>query len=396
MRSPSTKIRVLVVHSQLAQHGSERYLYEVCKALDKNRFEVSILTRPVFIRNQFYYHKLTELGLTIHCKLITRRHIRFPIKKLYARLGWMRRLVGALQQWQVRLWCGRLVRSADVVAIIGIETYCDAFAPWLDESGNVVIHHMNHKFQFERDYFNECRQRRVVILDEQQRLEVKASPMADCEMFYFPLSMSLNDRAMLSVTPPATGRLMRFAVVSRLYKDRPNEPLFRCFAALARAVPAELYFYGGGDASQYALLLGELKIVDKVRFMGHQSNLEAALLRDRPAVLWLIAMGPSISYGSVEVASLGLPMVFWNLSRQSYEQILAQTDGALHAFADEASFVDFNLKLLQDPVRLKEHAEHLCRHVRSRFEISHYISSLEDYYETVACASDVVEPNRVP
>lgn len=378
------KIRVLVVHSQLLQHGSERFLYEICKALDKGQFEVAILTRPFFVRNHFYYHELTKLGLRIHCRLVTRRHVRFPIKWLYDRSGVAKQLVGWFQQLMVRLFCRPLVEWADIISVIGIETYCDTFAPWLDASKKVVIHHMNHQFQFERNYFEECQQRRIVVLDDQQRMEVANSPLRGCEIFYFPLSMSLSNRATLPVTAPSLDRLVRFVVVSRLYKDRPNEPLFRCFAALSRVVKAELFFYGGGDPSLYAALLADLRIVDKVMFRGHQSNLEEALSRDRPAVLWLVAMGSSISYGSVEVASFGLPMVFWNLSHHSYEEILAMTDGALHAIADEAAFVKFNLSLLQDTMKLQEHADRLRQYVHSRFEISRYIASLEDYYFKVA------------
>ncbi|MFZ5494498.1 MAG: glycosyltransferase [Verrucomicrobiota bacterium] len=378
------KIRVLVVHSQLAQHGSERYMYEICRALNQDRFDVTVLTRPFFIRDQFYYHEFTKLGVPIHCRLVTRRHLRFPIKWLYSYSAAVRGLVRWTQQRLVRWLCRPLVESADIIVVIGVETYCDAFAPWLDKRENVVIHHMNHNFQFERDYFAECRQRHIVIFDEQQRMEISASPLRGCEMFHFPLSMSLLNRAVLPVNTPSAGKPVRFAVVSRLYKDRPNEPLFRCFAALTREINAELYFYGGGDASKYTALLRELGISDKVVFKGHESNLEKAFSRDQPSIFWLVSMGPTIGYGSVEVASLGLPMVFWDLSQHSYEEILRQTDGAMHAFSTIEEFARFNLELLQDPVKLQHCADQLCRHVRTRFEISRYIKKLECYYEDVA------------
>ena len=378
------KIRVLVVHSQLQQHGSERLMYEVCEALDKSRFEVSILVRPFFIRNQFYFAKFTKLAIPIHCRLVTKRHARFPIKWLYDRSGTLRKLLAWFQQFLVRGLCRPLVEWADIIAVIGIETYCDAFAPWLDASGKVVIHHVTHRFQFERDYFAECHQRRIVVGDEQQRLEVMASPLHGCEIFYFPLSMSLGKLPRLAVNAPSSGRPVRVAVVSRLYRDRPNEQLFRCFAALCRVVDSELFFYGGGDPALYSALLAQLGIVDKVIFKGHQSNLEESLRRDRPTVSWLVAAGPSISYGSVEMSSLGIPMVFWNLSSLSYEEILAKTDGALHAFADESAFTYFNLGLFRDSANLQEHADRLCDHVRNRFEIGRYISSLEEYYCLVA------------
>ncbi|HWZ15281.1 MAG TPA: glycosyltransferase [Mucilaginibacter sp.] len=271
----------------------------------------------------------------------------------------------------------------DIIAVVGIETYCDALMPYLDKNKNVVLHHVNHQFQFERNYFDECPQDKIVILDAQQELEIRNSSLTDPSLYHLPLSMKLSDRPNLNSKIVGT-KPVRIGVVSRLFADRPNEPLLRCFHAVAQAVDARLYFYGSGNPKLYDQIVDELNIRDKVLFMGHQEDLEHSIIRDKLSMLWLVSMGSSISYGSIEVASFGIPMVFWNLSAMTYEQILADTNGAMHSFSDINQFVEFNKKVLKDPGMLKSVGIKLREFVLGKFEIANYIDALQKYYEGIA------------
>ena len=391
--SPSApqKTRILFVLSQLVQHGSERYLFEICQALDKERFTVEVMTRAVFVRHHHYYPKLMALAIPVHRKLISRRFFIYPIKRWYRESALVRRIVKAAHRGVIGAWYGSFFAPYDVIAVVGIETYCDALSPTLDTQSNVVIHHVNHQFQFERNYFDECPQRKLVILDKQLEMEVRNSRMHDASLYMLPLPMRLSTRPHLPPTVREPGEPVRIGVVSRLLRDRPNEPLLRCFAAVLERTDAVLYFYGGGDKTQYDALIDELGIRDKVLFMGHQEDLEGAIQRDRLSLLWLVSMGPSIGYASLEVASLGVPMVFWNLSAKSHEEILAATDGALQSFDDEEQFAAFNAQVLHDEEALRTLGSRLRAYVQREFEIGNNIAALEAYYETVARAA--VEPS---
>lgn len=386
LSSPGKKTRILFVLSQLVQHGSERYLFEICQALDKERFTVEVMTRAIFVRHHHYYAKLLVLGIPVHRKLISRRFFIYPIKRWYLSSALLRRVVAAAYRTFIQAWYGRFFESYDVIAVVGIETYCDALSPVLDGKENVVIHHVNHQFQFERNYFDECPQRRLVILDRQQEMEVRSSRMHDASLYMLPLPMRLATRPPLPPPVRVPGEPVRIGVVSRLFRDRPNEPLLRCFRAVLVKTDAVLYFYGGGDKTQYDALLDELGIRDKVLFMGHQEDLEGAIQRDRLSLLWLVSMGPSISYGSIEVASLGVPMVFWNLSSKSHEEILAATDGALFSFDNEEQFAAFNATVLHDGDALRSLGTTLRAYVQREFEIGNNVAALEAYYEAIASA----------
>ena len=382
--SPRKKTRILFVLSQLVQHGSERYLFEICQALDKERFAVEVMTRAIFVKHHHYHAKLLALGVPVHRKLVSRRFFIYPIKRWYRSSARLRRVIGAAHRTFIKSWYGRFFDPFDVIAVIGIETYCDALSPVLDGNANVVIHHVNHQFQFERNYFDECPQRKLVIVDRQQEMEVRNSRMSDASLYMLPLPMHLSTRPHLPPPVRVPGEPVRIGVVSRLFRDRPNEPLLRCFGAVLGKTDAVLYFYGGGDKTQYDALIDELGIREKVIFMGHQEDLEGAIQRDRLSMLWLVSMGTSISYGSIEVASLGVPMVFWNLSSQSHEEILAATDGALFAFDNEERFAAFNVTLLHDLDALRTLGNSLRAYVQREFEIGHNVAALEAYYEGVA------------
>ncbi len=385
--APGKKTRILFVLSQLVQHGSERYLFEICQALDKERFTVEVMTRAIFVKQHYYYAKLLALGIPVHRKLISRRFFIYPIKRWYRSSALLRRVVAAAHRTLIKTWYGRFFESYDVIAVVGIETYCDGLSPVLDGNENVVIHHVNHQFQFERNYFDECEQRKLVIVDRQQEMEVRSSRMGDASLYMLPLPMRLATRPHLPPPVRVPGEPVRIGVVSRLFRDRPNEPLLRCFRAVLEKTDAILYFYGGGDPTQYDALLDELGIREKVLFMGHQEDLEGAIQRDRLSLLWLVSMGPSISYGSIEVASLGVPMVFWNLSSQSHQAILAATDGALHSFDNEEQFAAFNATMLHDGDALRRLGTRLREYVQREFEIGNNIAALEAYYEDVASAA---------
>jgi len=381
---PRKKTRVLFVLSQLVQHGSERYLFELCQALDKEEFEVEVMTRAISVKHHFYYPKLLALGIPVHRKLISRRYFIYPIKGLHRSSALVRQVVKSAHRAVIRLWYGRFFEAYDVIAVVGIETYCDALSPVLDRNTNVVIHHVTHRFQFERDYLDECPQRRVVTLDQQQEREIEQSRMHDATIYRLPLPMSLASRPHLPAPSRTAGEPVRIGVVSRLYRDRPNEPLLRCFAAVLKKTDAVLYFYGGGDKTQYDRLIDELGIREKVLFVGHQASLEEAIQRDRLSMLWLVSMGPSIFYGSVEVASLGVPMAFWDLSGMSHQEILDATDGALQAFNDEEEFAAFTAGLLHNDDALRALGTTLRDYVLRQFEIANNIEALQRYYKSFA------------
>ncbi len=59
------KVKLLIVTVSLAQGGNERWIYEICKAIDKEKFEIGILCSDKYLDEQkdidfgnYYYDEL--------------------------------------------------------------------------------------------------------------------------------------------------------------------------------------------------------------------------------------------------------------------------------------------------------------------------------------------------
>lgn len=375
------KSKILFVHSQLVQHGSERYLYELCKAIDKERFEVSVLTRFFMVRNNFYYSKLINIGCSIHTRLLSLRHLRYPVKYLYYRYDFVKCVIKTVHSSLIKIIYYNFFNKFDIIAVIGIETYCDSLAPILDKNKNVIIHHVTHQFQFERNYFDECKQSLFVINDEQQRQELNNSNLSLPNLFFLPLPMLFDDCVNIGLNIEFNKSVTRLAVFSRLYKDRPNEPLFRCFSEYRKSNPnTELYFYGDGDPAQYIKLLITLNIANCVFFMGHSKSISESILEDKIDILWLVSMGKSISYSSIEIAACGMPMVFWNLNEIESSKIFEETDGGLNSFNNLEEFVSYNLTIQHNETELKKNGQKIRDYVMQYYDINKNIKKLEQLY----------------
>jgi glycosyltransferase involved in cell wall biosynthesis len=377
------KYKILFIHSQLVQHGSERYLFELCKSLNKDLFEIGILTRFFNIKNNYYYPKLIQLGCKIDTRLISKRYLNYFFRNTYNNNIFIKKITNIFFNFINLLINKKYLNKFDLIIVIGIETYCDTVSPLLDSHSNVIIHHVTHKFQFNRNYYLELNQNKIVINDDQQKDELSESILKNQDLFFLPLPMNFSDTVNLGEKIVFNHKeKIKIGIFSRLYKDRPNEPLFQLFYALSRKVSnVELYFYGSGDPDLYSNLLQELNIKDKVIFKGHSESIANSIIEDKITILWLVSMDKSISYSSIEIAALGMPMVFWNLSlKKSHNDLIKETNNALNSFNNIHEFVEYNQLILSDKNMLRENGQNLRNYVINYFDINNNIKDLEKYY----------------
>ncbi len=374
------RIRLLFVINQFRQGGSERFLFELCKALDKDRFAISILTRTGAVETEHYYSKLLDLGIPIYRRLPNQRVVR-RLRPYLRRLPGGIRLLDAPAMARARRAILPLLAQHDLTNIIQIENYY-ALQPILPDNEQVLIYLMSHRFQYAHDLYGDCRPGRTyrfVIVDPAQREELQDSPCGDAETHYFPLAMDFRGRPEL-VVPEPPGGVAQIGLFSRLSPERPIEPFFHCLQHLLRDVVAVLHVYGRGDWQTLEPLLERLGIRDKVIFEGHQPDIEAALRRDRIGLVWMISRDAFLGYGSIEVASFGIPVVFWNVHTAPAAQVLAETGEGLHAYGTVAEFVAFNAEILADRERLVALGRRMRAYMVATYDIGRHIAGLEVYY----------------
>lgn len=344
------KKRILLVHSQLAQHGSEKLLYELAKLLVKQGFTVDVLVRPFAVRNQYYYPLLRQIGIGVIQRLVTFRHVTYLFKSLRSSTSWIALIFRWLYAIYAEITYFSKARAYDRIVIIGMETYCDTFRFMVGDKSFIHVHHVMHKFQQDRDYSKEYDLRHLIICDERQSNEINESlPKINRLMFPLPVDLHQMNSKIINrdyKTAFRQGKLIRIGVVSRIKIDRPNEPLIRHFAALSTIMPVELNFFGSGDPSIYSNLLCELKLSPKqIKFHGHTESIRSSFEEVGIDLAWSVSMMTSISYAALELITLGVPVFFINIG----EKLLDPKSHAIQCSESECETIEFHQKLFRDP-----------------------------------------------
>lgn len=371
---PEPKIKLLFVIGQFAQGGAERHLFEVCRALDKNRFHIEILTWKSAQRSEFYYSRLEELGITIHPKLPRGRYFGQKLPRLQKPLD-------ALYYRRLQIELSGFFDRFDLINFIQIENYF-VLQEFFPNNDRLITFLLSNRYQYNYDVYAGClpnREYRFVLMDPSQKDELQGSHCQDAQNLHVPLALDFHDRQ--AILRPNAGSPTKIGLFGRLSSERPIEFFFYAFQALSKYFDATLHLYGGGNPQIYERTLELLRIRDKVVFEGHQNSIEATLKRDNLTLAWMNSNGPVLGYGSLEVASFAVPMIFWNTTSGSHEEVLSQTGGALHTFANIVDFIEYNRDVLTHPDKLEKLGQELRAYIYDRHDIRRHIATLEKYFE---------------
>jgi glycosyltransferase involved in cell wall biosynthesis len=378
------KVRLLFVIGHLVQSGAERFTYEVLKAIDRDRFDVALLTKSRIRKSDFYYDKIRALGIPIHRRLpLWYGRLQRHARPLYLAL---RPLIDFVYRLWARPRLSRILDGYDVINAIQIENYY-ALQPVLRDNAKVVPYLMAHRFQYSFDPMDDCeagRHYRFALFDPVMREEFAGSVCEPVEEIHFPLVIDLSATTDLSssarIAPP-----YRIGVFVRLAKDRPLVGILQAFAALrARGVDAELWLYGRGDRELFAKDIEALGIREHVSFRGHTSSIERTLREDGLSMVWMTSYGPVIAYASIEVGSYAYPMIFWNQhGTMSPAEILERTNGAIESYYDPAELAQATFRALQDGT-LRERGQRLRAYILDRYDVGKHIRGLEERLTAIA------------
>lgn len=377
---PEQRIRLLFVIGQLLQGGSERFLFEICSALDRSKFDVEILTYAHTPQDQHYARLLAQKGVTIH-RLLPRG--QYALQRYLPAL-FDNRSGRKAQLWlyalRVRLLLGRFFSHYDLINFIQIEMYTALQRAFRDE-GSLITYLMSHRVQYAYDPYADClphRTHHFVLADPWQSQEIAGTMCGQAETAVVPLVLDFSDRESIEL-PELENEPVRIGIFSRLSPERPIEFFFHALQRLLKDIDATLHIYGRGDPQGLFPLLGRLGIRDRVIFMGHQADLEETIRRDKLSVIWMISIGAFIGYGSIEAAGAGVPIVFWSLRDVLPDEILAETGGAMHAFTEVNDFVAYNRTILREPAQRRKVGQQLREYVLERNDVRKHIASLEAY-----------------
>ncbi|MGH7934179.1 MAG: glycosyltransferase family 4 protein [Candidatus Binataceae bacterium] len=378
-RSMRQQNRIAIICGSLAQAGTERYVYELCRALDKTRFAVDLLTiAPWGVGRQYYAEPIRQCGIAIRPILPLFHWRRLPkLLRRYALAG----------QEVYRSWLlPKLLAHYDLVIVVQLD-YLSDVAFMLPPDTTVLLHLTTHLCQHEPNYYrNKYPGDRAVFLvcmdrcQAQQAQEGLGSVIRGQTVVPLPIDVSGFEEITewSSSTHPIIGSFMR------IEPDRDHMPLLRAFAILAKESDAELRCYGRGDASFLEAEAIRLGVGGRVKFPGHVTDIRRTVIDDHIALAWLTAHDDFMGYAGIELGLWGVPTYFYNvIGTMSVQAILRQTAGTVHSYSSEAELAQASLALLRNPGLLREEGRRLRQYVQWHNDSKHVVRQIESFYEEV-------------
>ncbi len=383
--------KILFVVDTLAQHGAERYLYEILKAIDRSKFECSVLcTYPLTDSNNFYAPLISDLEINIDTfelgelyPNVTSTRKRKLLNSITYR--WMN-LTGKNQKLKERAEAElhKKLDGTDLISILKIEVF-NRFPAVFAKCPRMVIHLLSIPNQYLKNPYENLPDRpyRFVTMIESQRehlLETNFKSITDPKLDFlgFPLILDLNGREN-NYVPTSENPII--GVFSRINYDQPTIMFLFAFHLLLKRLPtAKMYFYGKAVSEEYLQFYRQtaeiLGISHAITFKGHVSDLKKSIEQDEISMGWMNIGNSTLGYSSIEISSMGLPVAFFNIDKHDPTKI----DDRLAVFNDMEAFADHSHQVLVDAERLTAESRKLFDFIQTNHNAEIIISQLEDYY----------------
>lgn len=359
------KIKLLLVVTEFWQAGCQRYNFEVDKSIDKDKFDVEILSYRSLNTNpewaDYYYPQHVELGTKINFfdSFVKSKSV-FSKEKFNE------------DKFE------NFIDSYDFVIFQG--EYCwRRFSQYLKYNPKkffVSIH--NSIVQVEDNYqgFDKSIPFNFISPYTKEQAKIEFSEFEKYSFYNFPLSISAKWEEKWA-SKPSSGK--KIGVFTRITPGKPIEPFLYAFQAVLQKHPeATLHIYGTGDPTSAGLTrhLEILNISDKVIFEGHATNMIESVINDSIELVFFHGYHyvPG-GFASFQLSAAGVPQIFFEMIPQKiFEKNEAMYfTNSISLFANKAS------QLLDSPSDLQQLASSQFKTIKEERDVEKTIKGYEEY-----------------
>lgn len=371
-------------------------MYEICKALDKQKYQVDVLkVSPLNDdknwADEFYYQPTQEIG----CRIILLSHIvntpLIPQKdKLIKRVSDFSKkklnlsLPTAKQdnvKGQSKKKLSDFFDQYDCINFSGIAVYHKVCHHFHLHPENAFIHVLTFSFQHQNIYHTYNKNEHYDFISPVTPAAIKEDlrEFNDYNYTFFPLCFETSPYQV--VREKGTEKLT-IAIFTRLAPMKPLDPFFYAFKILTeQGLNVELKIYGAGDPGALGLTrqLKYLYIADKVKFMGHSASIPATLRNDAPDLIWFQSANKEPGgYAALEIAMSGLPQIFWDFQDMGTGNT---HEGVFPSFTEITSFVNYSKELLSSAALQEDLGNKQKEYVLRNYSIQKHIHILEELFD---------------
>ena len=388
-----TKKRVLWVVYDFVQAGGQKYVYEICKALNKDKYQIDILrvselNQDKNWNNEFYLQPTIDLGCAIFKYFdIIRIKEESYFGKLALRVeNFVRAKTGLTKdnrkaiETEQKQKLESFFANYDVINFSGIGVYeiCLRFNIHLKNS---FIHILTFGFQHSNMYssYNVNLHYDFIspVTEEAARRDLK--DFTDYRFTYFPLAFETNP---YDITWRQGQQKFVIAIFTRLSLMKPLDPFFYTLKILTeQGYDIELHLYGAGDPDELRITnqLRYLYIADRVKFKGHVSSIPDALRQNPPDLLWFQSANQEPGgYAAFEISMSGLPQLFWDFMDTGMKRDISKV---FPSFTEILSFASYTANMLNDVNSRKELGSKQRNYVLEKYSIQEHIHIIEELFD---------------
>ena len=399
MNSP---VKVLFVVMDFYQAGAQRLAYEVHCALNKKKFNVSILSfRDLKASKQyadFYYPKHKEIGSkvyfvnhliggsTIFNKTVSALFRSRIVQKVLPEKTKKRATIFLNNSKQKRKILSGFINQYDVIAWMGEYTF-SFLCSYLEDSiyNKSVIFLMNAKFQGFEVYHSYPKNKHYIFVsgyDDERQLEHELSEFSNYRHVLFPLYLEIYSKTKNWLFSKDKQKI---GVFTRLDHMKPLDPFLYAFHLLLDKLPKlELHIFGSGDpmlsgVKKYTQHLG---IEKSVFFRGHTPDIGRSAIDEQLNLVWYQGYkNRPAGYAGFDICLMGVPQLFWEFT---YPLDEIQSSETYPVFKNLNYFVEKSFEILTNEDAAHVLSELQFNDVVENRDIFKHVHVLENLFEEMA------------
>jgi len=389
------KKKILWVVYDFVQAGGQRYVYEICKALNKKKYEIDILKVSSLgldknWTSEYYYQPTLDMGCRIFIlpdllspKAVNKnRSVKEMIRPLREKLKFASTNSDKTEASTEALLLNTLFSNYDCINFSGVSVYQVSCIENGLHPDKAIIHILSFSFQDQLMYnaFDKNLYYNFVSPVTPGAIENDLKDFKHYTYSYFPLCF---ETIPYEVDTEINKEIFTIAIFTRLSDRKPLDPFFYALKILIEmGVNIKLEIFGAGDPE--ALGIGNqmryLYIQPYVHFRGHCNDIPDTLQNNPPDLLWFQSANKEPGgYAALEIAMSGIPQVFWDFMDLGINRPIEKI---FPSFTKMLDFVQFSKKLLEDSEHRKILGERQRNYVLKEYSIKDHIHILETIYDT--------------
>ena len=381
------KVKVLFVVSEFWQAGTQRFTFELDRALNKTEFEVDILCMlPLYKSGDFtdyYYPKHLDLGSKIHffdeVNQLTIPTIGKKIKNRLFNASYV----------DERIKMKHFFDDFDCISIMGEYNFKEVYKYILKENKHkLLVHIQNSRYQVKNTYeaFPKEEKFHFVSGFHKGQIEFELADFDDYEHTYYNLNFKIENEFVKTTYQASTKP--KIGIFTRLTPAKPLDPFLFSFQLVKeQLLEAEFHIFGSGDPVKDGVYsyAEQLKLENAIHFRGHQENILKTAVEEQLDLVWLHGYhGLPGGWVGFDMSTAKIPQLFWDFGSDASTQF--------HSFFPMCTtykeLATKSIQILSNSIEAKTLAEEQFTYTDENYNIAKNIHVMENLYHTICQTVD--------